>query len=63
MTLPEYIAKHGKEKCARKWGVSLRTVEYWFAGETLPRRSKLPHIIKTTGLTHAELYAGLAAKD
>lgn len=61
MSLRDYIDKHGKEKCARKWGVSLRTVEYWHAGDTIPRRKKLPLVLKTTGLTHADIYA--AAKE
>lgn len=57
MTLRDYIDKHGKEKCAKKWRVSVRTVEYWYAGTTIPQRTKLPLVLETTGLTHSDIYA------
>lgn len=56
MSLPAYIEKHGVDECARKWRVSKRTVHYWKEGTIRPQKRKLPILIKTTGLTRAEIY-------
>ena len=57
MTLSEYIKKHGRQECARKFGVSLRTVDYWAKGEFKPRRvSQLPGVLKASGLSIGDVY-------
>jgi hypothetical protein len=57
MTLAEYIKKHGATACSRKWGVSLRTVNYWASGYSRPRRKQhLPRILKESGLSLADIY-------
>lgn len=54
--LAQYIEKHGRQECADKWDVSIRTIDYWKSGEIQPPPDKLPVIIKTTGLTPNDIY-------
>ena len=57
MTLSEYIKKHGRQDCAKRFGVSLRTVDYWARGDFKPqRKEQLPRVMKESGLSLADIY-------
>ena len=56
MTLSQYIEKHGAVRCAAIWKVSVRTVHYWKQGKTKPQRGKLKRVMKSSGLTIADIY-------
>jgi hypothetical protein len=57
MTLSEYIKKHGRQECAKRFQVSLRTVDYWAKGSFKPRRNEqLPRVLKASGLSVGDVY-------
>jgi len=45
MTLPDYIKKHGDEKCANLFGAKLRTIGSWRRRERYPRRDKAQEMV------------------
>jgi hypothetical protein len=58
MKLPDYIKKHGDEKCARLFGSKVRTVGAWRRRERYPRPSKAQEMIVASGgeLTMAGIF-------
>jgi hypothetical protein len=64
MSLPDFIKKHGDEKCAVLFRSKLRTVGAWRRRERYPRPAKAQEMISVSGgeLTMAGIFSDTPAK-
>lgn len=56
MKLIDYIKETGDAKCAKLFGVKVRTVRSWRLGERFPRPAQAQVIVKKSPVTHEGIY-------
>lgn len=56
MKLSEYISQQGDEKCAKLFGVPVRTIRSWRLKERRPRPAQAAVIVKKSPVTHEGIY-------
>lgn len=57
MNLPEYIAKIGDRRAAKKFGVQIRTIVSWRLRDRLPRPKTADRIVKRSPVTMDGIYS------
>ena len=56
MKLSEYIKDQGDEKCAKQFGVPVRTVRSWRLKNRRPRPEQAAIIVKKSPVTYEGIY-------